>query len=845
LNPEYVRMKLQEWLRFPSIDDRRAGIAKAHRETFRWIFSPIQSSDDPDLSSSSLIEDSDISSTPSIEDPDVSPTPSMQRPESSGSDFVEWLRNGSGVYWIQGKMGCGKSTLMKYVSENKLTENHLLEWANGQTLHCPSYYFSKTGTSELQRSLQGLYRTLLATLIQHEDGLFRIAFPYWQASDSSHEPTATVLRDALEKILTKSELSCKYCFFIDGLDEYKETDYMLKGELVKGLLELAQLPVVKLVVSSRPESTFELEFAHCPTIELHRLTRRDIVAYVDAEIRRKAIPHKLTPTETYQLTSICDEVVRKAEGVFLWVTIAVASILNGIANYETLPELSSRLNQLDPRLTVLFKQVLTERVQARHRKQVARSLLAQRRFRNLPSVIESWNHLTIDNSRNHLNLNGIIQAIIPYVDASHDCALLLDTCEIHTRVQDMRRRLPGRSSGLYMDFRTEPYDSRSASMPSRRALMLSHSSLDEFLKEHDTQTLLLEQAGEDFQAVEAITVGQIADLVYRIETEHDFDRARITVMLIDILRSIEMTLASTGLTQTKLLSIFDEVLGRDSRPLALVLADSSKMSWDPLYDDHIGKRRRNRQRKTFYWDFTLRPRGISDCGSDLLSLSISLGLTCYLKYKISEYRGVPPKAGTPLLFYPLWTLRKLRAWLGEGESPYGELDPTKECHGNLVKLLLAEDANPNERCHGITPWSVVLHRLCSGCDEDFPLHRDGPPDAITRPKRSFLDKLYISKLMLEHGADPFLCMDTPDFIISPQIFAEMLERECCSGYALEDCTCFYASRIKARLTELVELVEERRYQKRQMRTDGELLIQAAWLVTVLAYILQSFSTLFP
>jgi hypothetical protein len=123
LDPDHVHMKLQEWLRFPSIDDRRADITNAHRDTFRWVLSPATSTEDC---------------------------------RTPGSDFVEWLRSGSGVYWIQGKMGCGKSTLMKYVTEQELTKTHLREWANGQVLHYPTCYFSKIGTSELQQSLQGL-----------------------------------------------------------------------------------------------------------------------------------------------------------------------------------------------------------------------------------------------------------------------------------------------------------------------------------------------------------------------------------------------------------------------------------------------------------------------------------------------------------------------------------------------------------------------------------------------------------------------------------------------------------------------------------------------------------------
>jgi hypothetical protein len=373
-------------------------------------------------------------------------------------------------------------------------------------------------------------------------------------------------------------------------------------------------------------------------------------------------------------------------------------------------------------------------------------------------------------------------------------------------------------------------------------LMLSHSSLEEFLGEHDTQTLLLELAGEDFQMVEAIVVGRMAGLVYMIETNIGDDRRSILFVQNEILHSIEMTEASTGLTQTKLLSIFDELLDRHSRSLAGPLT----AHWDPLYDDHIDEQmkvtKRNGPKDTFYWEFRRRPRGVSDhCSdeSDLLPISISLGLSCYLKYKISTRGGVPPKTGTPLLFYPLWTFSKTRAWVERVEGHLIGLHFQEDRHEDLVRLLLAAGADPNECFHGFTPWFVVLHRLCTGYDGDFPLYRVGPPDAIIQQRKSFLDKLEVARLMLEHGANPFLRMYTPDFIISPKIFAELLERECCSGDAFRDCVCAYAMQIKPRLTELVKLVEERRYLKQQMRTDGELILVGAWLAAVLAYILQS------
>ena len=744
-------------------------------------------------------------------------------------------------------MGCGKSTLMKYLAGHESTGKHLLEWANGQTLHCPSYYFSKTGTSKLQMSLQGLYRTLLATLLQYERDMSRVAFPTWQVSDLEYPPTSAVLRDALEKVLTHSGLSCKYCIFIDGLDEYGEADYGLRGELAGDILKLARLSAVKLVVSSRPEPVFKLTFAHCQTLELHELTKNDIAAYVDAEIRRRALPQVLTSMETDQLHSLCDEVIRKAQGVFLWVTIAVASILNGIADYETLSELRSRLQQLDARLTILFKQILTERVHASHRKQLARILLMECRH-------DFGTRWLSDGFNAFLETYKLAQAISPHVDTSHDCSMLLDTREIKSRVSDLQIRLPGRSCGLYLDGSTTRSTDDSINFR-LEPLRLSHSSLYRFLDQDETRALLLEQAGDDFRVEEAIVIGQIAYLVYRMEEPQHVWPIQITYVLFEIVRRIEMIEISTGLMQTKLISIFGNILVRGFQSENPTLADleAADPDFDVSSETHLGPP----------YDFIglplLQRRGGSLHDSDLLSLTIESGFLCYLKYRISTCRGFPLKTGTPLLFYPLQTTSGFMDWMDDERSrevdqiyyllpPFdGKSQRSEECHVAPIRLLLKEGADPNELCDEITPWSVILQKLCSEHAHHVPRQPVRPLYGDTWPEesdslRQFREKLEIAKVMLQHGADPLLCIETPGYSISPQIFTKLLERECCSGNAQKDCICAFASQVQPLLTELVELVEWRRYFRQQMRTDGELLVQGAWLVLLLAYIVQRFLT---
>ena len=41
--------------------------------------------------------------------------------DEPGPRFTEWLKTGHGIFWINGKAGCGKSTIMKHVFTSNKT----------------------------------------------------------------------------------------------------------------------------------------------------------------------------------------------------------------------------------------------------------------------------------------------------------------------------------------------------------------------------------------------------------------------------------------------------------------------------------------------------------------------------------------------------------------------------------------------------------------------------------------------------------------------------------------------------------------------------------------------------
>ncbi len=55
---------------------------------------------------------------------------------------------------------------------------------------------------------------------------------------------------------------------------------------------------------------------------------------------------------------LIDEIVKRANGVFLWVTLVVRSLRRGLIYADTISDLERRLDSLPPDLETFFKQIL-------------------------------------------------------------------------------------------------------------------------------------------------------------------------------------------------------------------------------------------------------------------------------------------------------------------------------------------------------------------------------------------------------------------------------------------------------------------------------------------------------
>lgn len=326
-----IQMRFLNDLGFPQIHERFEEVSKRHADTLSWIL------------------DSDQNKSFG----------------ESHHSFLRWLRSGQGIFHITGKLGSGKSVLMKYLCESKRTIEYLTQWAGEKRLVTAKYFFSRH-VAKSKKSINELHRTILYEILTTCTELLplvvsgmlhnEIRDPTCHCPDS--ELTGSQAQRALEQILTSTDLYCKYrfCIFIDGLDEFLETDQQDYIDLTQILRNWAESSDgVKLCVSSREWTVFKRAFAVDPHLRLQDFTRHDIEVFVRDRID---LSGQFPGDKRYDLEALIREVLEKANGVFLWVSLVVKALRRGIVDGDRSIDLLRKVRSIPKGMNGLFRYLL-------------------------------------------------------------------------------------------------------------------------------------------------------------------------------------------------------------------------------------------------------------------------------------------------------------------------------------------------------------------------------------------------------------------------------------------------------------------------------------------------------
>jgi hypothetical protein len=416
------------------------------------------------------------------------------------SDFSEWMVSDDPLFWISGKPGSGKSTLMKYLVNSPDTFKHLQKWAGTRKLVIIDYFFWINGT-DLHRSQEGLLHSLLFDVFRKCPELIETTFPErWVESmklngDLVRPWNRKELLNGLQKITRQTASSNAFCIFIDGLDEYEGEH----EDLVNVLSNIVHASPIKLCVASRPWNVFEKALGTNQTRKLYleNLNRPDIELYVKNKLQDRA-DFRALALSSPDATELALDIVERSRGVFLWVYLVVLLVKQGLVNEDRLVDLKRRVSAYPADLNDFFKHIM-DSLDPFYQAQIARGFSVALAAREPLSVVSFW-------YLDELELDPDV-AITKQVDS-----LAVKNQRLERFWKEEARKMGARINGRFKGFLEIIVDRRDWETPSDALVDFLHRTVRDFLITEDCQRVLKEWTPSSFDVHYALCNIQLAEV---------------------------------------------------------------------------------------------------------------------------------------------------------------------------------------------------------------------------------------------------------------------------------------------------------------------------------------------
>ena len=463
-------------MRFEGMDSRKHTIAGTHGDSYEWIFSP----------------------------------PRVLRQKGVKANFSAWLESGHGVFWVTGHPGSGKSTLMKFVDNHPTTVAKLHAWGKGYRLVKASHFFWVNG-SPLQKSQAGLLRSLCFDILrQCPEILPQFCEQRWADRDTltgTEDWSLAELQQMLVQLQT-AELKVKgervrFCFLVDGLDEYSG-DY---DELLEDLRQLTTSPHIKIAAASRPWNMFEDAFGQDPTMMLtmEDLTSDDIAAYArdTLESDERFVTQAKHSTKADGLIA---EVIQRANGVFLWVHLVVIQLRKLLADGDSLEDIQGKLDKFPSNLDDYFRHML-DTMDVFYQQKTAQIFRVCIRTRAPLALIA---FAILDDE------DPLASKVRTGQDLTKD-----EVDVLHKRLEQQIQMYGPDLLEVVNDSSTYPH------------VEFTHRTVRDFLTHNNMDTLFAERAGEDFRPLESLCRMSIVTIKYIFLLAHPTYERKLYLELVD------------------------------------------------------------------------------------------------------------------------------------------------------------------------------------------------------------------------------------------------------------------------------------------------------------------------
>ena len=243
---------------------------------------------------------------------------------------------------------------MRFLYKDKRTQEALNIWSDTKDIIMPAFYFWSAGNL-MQKSLQGLLQSLLWQILRELPDI--VDLPMLSRDlNLIGSWTERRLQTILSQVLDQVQSSYRICFFIDGLDEFDEDD----DDLITFVQKLLLKTGVKVCSSSRPHKAFVDAFGHSSKLRLQDLTNKDIQKYVADNFQNVPQLKSMIKSNEYEMRKLKEQIVDRAKGVFLWVSLVVKDQIRGLRYRDSPEQLQERLASLPCEVEGIYRRMLLQ-----------------------------------------------------------------------------------------------------------------------------------------------------------------------------------------------------------------------------------------------------------------------------------------------------------------------------------------------------------------------------------------------------------------------------------------------------------------------------------------------------
>lgn len=539
---------------------------------------------------------------------------------------------------------------MKFISEHEKTKEALELWAHPAKPFCPAFYFWNQGF-EMQKSQAGLFQSIVYQILRSVPAIIPLVCPErlhherWEVED---------LRGTLREILKlpQSSLSVRFCFFIDGLDEYNGDE----EDLINVLSFFGDTPNIKLCVSSRPRPFLDKIYQHRrQTLVIHDFTKEDMRTHIRQGLEMNERFRGLQQAFPRECNDLVTQITDRAQGVWLWVYLVTHDLVHAVNRSEGIYSLQKILNKFPDHLEAYFEHII-QQIKSAFREEMAQIfLITTEEVQPLPlfafTLLE----------REAKDPNYAISAAISPI-SYHDAE------EIHRswkeRIQNRCGDLLMVSDGKHPTFLLHPVD-------------FLHRTVRDFLRDC-YYGKLLKEVPVDFSPL-----------------------VSLCRMMLFLLKSLPVVEVWDSASSTRLIQIVDELLYYAYEAEKRIEPESDCSPVTDILDEVDRVNIHNTQAIDNHWTHmrdSPSTRGYDEYreggNCNFLALAVQTRLVKYVKAKLDEDPRQMKKAGRPLLDYALRPRR-----ITPISMPYHSQREETSIDVAMVQLLLERGANTNQQVH--------------------------------------------------------------------------------------------------------------------------------------------------